>query len=75
MTTAAPLLLIAGLLAQAQALPPPDPDKPEDSAARLEYMKKSVTIYSFHPADDRSTAYRLQPDPILRYSNLGRHVP
>jgi hypothetical protein len=49
--------------------PPPSPEKPEDSEARLNYMKKSVTIYSVHSANDPATVYRLQTEPILRYSN------
>jgi hypothetical protein len=62
------LPLTLGLAGQAVP-PPPDPDKPEESPARLAYMKKSVTIYSIHPADDRSTTYRLISEPVLRYSN------
>src|ERR1700758_4883784 len=59
--------LIFGLLGQAP--PPPSPDKPEEAPARLDFMKKGVTIFSIHPANDRSKSFRLLPEPIIRYNN------
>jgi hypothetical protein len=32
-------------------------------------MKKGVTTFSIHPADDRSKPFRLLPEPIIRYNN------
>ena len=39
------------------------------SAARLAYMKKSVVAYEIHPTGDPKTSFKLQPEPVLRFSN------
>src|SRR4051794_10224380 len=61
------LLLIGVLLGQAST--PPGPDRPEDPASRLEFMKKSLAIYDLRAIDDRGTRFRLRPEPILRFTN------
>jgi hypothetical protein len=71
--TVTTLLLITGLLAQAQAPPPATKDRaaavPDDPAARLEIMKKAMMAYHLRSADDRESTYRLQPEPVLRFTN------
>src|SRR5690349_16677621 len=72
-TTFAVTCLIAGLLAQAPA-PPPGPEgrasgAADDPAARLAVMKRSLATFAVHPADDRTITYRLQPEPIFRFTN------
>jgi hypothetical protein len=65
------LPLIVALLGQVP--PPPSPDKPEAAPVRLDFMKKAVTLFTIHPADDRSKPFRLLPDPIIRFNNpVGR---
>jgi hypothetical protein len=44
-------------------------EPPEDPAARLEIMKRSLLVYTVGPAADRAVAFRLQPEPILRFNN------
>jgi hypothetical protein len=65
MTLAFPL--IVALLGQAP--PAPSTENPGDPAARLEFMKKSVATYNVRPAESRRTTYRLQPEPIIRFTN------
>jgi hypothetical protein len=60
------LPLILGLLGQAQ---PPAGDTFADSKARLEFMKKSLAIYEVRALDDRGTKFRLQAEPVLRFTN------
>jgi hypothetical protein len=63
--------LILALLGQAP--PPPSPDKPEEAPVRLDFMKRAVTLFTIHPADDRSRPFRLLPEPIIRFNNpVGR---
>jgi hypothetical protein len=59
-----PLLL--GLLGQAR---PPDGDSAADLKARLEFMKKSVARHDIHALDDRATKFRIQAEPVLRFTN------
>ncbi len=59
------LPLIFCLIGQA----PPSPAHPEESAGRLDFMKKSLAAYDVHSTDERATRYRLQPDPIFRFTN------
>lgn len=42
---------------------------PDDPAVRLAFMKKSIEIFSMRPAEGPVTPYRLQPDPVLRFTN------
>src|SRR3954447_23343126 len=43
------------------------------SEARLAYMKESVRVYDIRPADDTEIRYRLQAEPVLRFTNpVGR---
>jgi len=58
--------LIFGLPGQA---PPPAADAPAESKARLEFMKKALAIYEVHAIDDRGTKFRLQAEPVLRFTN------
>jgi hypothetical protein len=44
-------------------------EPPEDPAARLEIMKRSLMEYTVGPAADRTVVFRLQPEPILRFTN------
>jgi hypothetical protein len=61
-----PLLpLILALVAQA----PQAGDAKDERAARLEFMKKSLANYDLHPASDRTVKFRLQADPVLRFTN------
>jgi hypothetical protein len=60
------LLLIPSLLTQS---PPPGPQEPDDAPARLEIMKKSVIDYKMNSADGQGAAFRLRPDPVLRFTN------
>ena len=77
MSTPVLIILIAGLLAQ---LPAPKPaasaaaeDRAADSAsaaaARLAIMKRSLMIFDVHSISDRATTFRLQPEPIFRFTN------
>jgi hypothetical protein len=59
-----PLLL--GLLGQA---PTPAGDTPGDLEARLEFMKRSMATHDVHALDDRGTKFRLQAEPVLRFTN------
>jgi hypothetical protein len=59
-----PLLL--GVLNQA---PTPAGDTAADLKARLEFMKESMATHEIHALDDRGTRFRLQPDPVLRFTN------
>src|SRR4051794_21520728 len=59
--------LIVALLGQAP--PAPSREAPGDPVARLDFMKKSVATYDVRAAGDRTTRYRLQPEPILRFTN------
>ena len=44
-----------------------------EAAARLEYMKGSVLAYDIRPLDHPETSYKLQPGPVLRFTNpVGR---
>lgn len=59
-------LIVIAALGQA---PPEGPDRLDDPASRLEFMKKSLATYDVHSIDDRGSKYRLQPEPILRFTN------
>jgi hypothetical protein len=65
MTIAPTVALIIGLLAQ---LPPAGEGK-EDRAARLEFMKTTLATYDLHAAGNRTSKFRLQPEPVLRFTN------
>jgi hypothetical protein len=60
------LALLAPLLAQA---PPPGSRETDEPAARLEFMKRSLADYVVHPIDDPRTTFRLQAEPIMRFTN------
>ena len=64
------LPLIFALIGQT---PANDTDAAAESEARLAYMKKSVLVYDIRPIDDPDIAYKLQPEPVLRFTNpVGR---
>jgi hypothetical protein len=65
MNAALTLALALGLLGQA----PPTGEAKDERAARLSFMKKSLTNYTLHPAGNREARYRLQADPVLRFTN------
>ena len=58
--------LVLALLGQA---PPPAGDNPADLKARLEFMKKTMAANDVHAIDDHGTKFRLQPEPVLRFTN------
>ncbi len=65
------LPLIFGVIGQAAS--PPSADFAAGSEARLAYMKKSVLVYDIRPADNPELSYKLQPEPVLRFTNpVGR---
>ncbi len=59
-------LLTFCLLGQAQTS---GPEIPKESAARLEFMKKSVAVHTLRPAGDRNITYRLAAEPVMRFTN------
>jgi hypothetical protein len=59
------LSVVLGLVGQAQ----PDPAGPESPGARLHIMKKSVARVQMRTADVPGDAYRLQAEPVLRFTN------
>src|SRR4051812_38788598 len=72
MTASLSLALIVALVDQAPS-PPGTKDTAEASAARLDFMKSDEATYSIHANDDQKTQYRLQAEPILRFTNpVGR---
>jgi hypothetical protein len=66
MTCHLSIALIFGLLGQAS---PPTGDSPADSKARLEFMKKSMASNDIRALDDVGTKFRLQAEPVLRFTN------
>ncbi len=58
--------LIMSCFAQA---PPPEGDTPADVKARLDFMKKAMASIDVRGADDQSTRFRLQAEPVLRFTN------
>ena len=69
MSSVSSLPLIVALIGQA----PANADFAAESEARLAYMKKSVLVYDIRPVDDPQFAYKLQPEPVLRFTNpVGR---
>ena len=65
-----PVLSVAMIFALLGQAPSPSPGENVGiSAARLAYMKKSVLGYEIHPAADPKTSYKLQPEPLLRFTN------
>jgi hypothetical protein len=40
-----------------------------EAEARLEFMKASVAGYAISPADGPNAVFKLQPDPVLRFTN------
>ena len=65
MTTSSTMILTLAVVAQGA----PAGDGREERAARLEFMKKSLTAYDVHPAGDRKATFRLQAEPVLRFTN------
>src|SRR5262245_58897888 len=71
------LCLAVGMLAQSPAVKPGTPPATEDrpaepaaeAAARLTTMRRSLMAFEVHPASDRTTIFRLLPEPILRFTN------
>lgn len=43
--------------------------KGDEPSVRLEFMKKSAASYAIRPADDPNTVFRLQTEPVLRFTN------
>ena len=41
----------------------------KQSAVRLEFMKKAVAVHALQPADAPDVTYRLQTEPVLRFTN------
>jgi hypothetical protein len=62
-----PITLTLGLLAQAN---PPAVPKDDAAAARLTYMKDSVTPYKVHPTETDAAPFRLEPEPYFRLNNV-----
>jgi hypothetical protein len=60
------LTLFLGLVGQTPASPG---DAPDDPAARLEVMKRTMAAYNVRPSVEGRTSFRLNPDPILRFTN------
>jgi hypothetical protein len=60
------LSLIFLLLGQA---PPPTGDTPADSKGRLEFMTRVLAKYDVRARDDQGTRFRLQTEPVLRFTN------
>lgn len=58
--------LMLSLVGQAS---PPAGDSAADSKARLEFMKKTMSSYDIAALDDRGTKFRLQAEPVLRFTN------
>src|SRR4051812_9347461 len=48
---------------------PPASEGLDTQAGRLKFMKGSLAKHDLKPADDPETTYRLQPDPVLRFTN------
>jgi hypothetical protein len=77
MSTPVLIALIAGLFAQLPAAKPAAPagteSRPPDSAseamARLAIMRRSLLSFSVQPTENRGPAFRLQPEPIFRFTN------
>ena len=77
MSTPVLIFLIAGLFAQVPATRPAAPagaeDRPAESAseapARLAIMRRSLAVLNVHPIDDEGVSFRLQPEPIFRFTN------
>jgi hypothetical protein len=67
MTSLLALPVLLTLLGQAQT-PKTDAD-PAAAAARLEFMKKAVSAHTLHPLGDPKITYRLQAEPVLRFTN------
>ncbi len=67
------LSVITILLTLAQAPPPVAVDRPadptSDASVRLAIMTRSLTVLGVHPIDDRGASFRLQPEPIFRFTN------
>jgi hypothetical protein len=66
MTALPAVPLIVALLGQAT---PPAFESPGEAAARLDLMKKSVASIVLRSTDGPSKAYRLRPEPVLRFTN------
>jgi hypothetical protein len=60
-----PILLV--VLGQAAAAD--DAKDATESATRLEHMKGLVGAWAVHPADDPNIRFRLQAEPVLRFTN------
>lgn len=53
----------------AQAPDATEADFRAGSEARLAYMKKSVLFYDIRPADGPKTPFKIQAEPVLRFTN------
>jgi hypothetical protein len=62
------LILTLGLLGQERP-PARGPEIAKESAARLEFMKKSVAVHTLKPAGDPNVTYRLLAEPAIRFTN------
>jgi hypothetical protein len=65
MTAALTMILTLGLLGQV----PPTGDGKDEREARLEYMKTSLASYDVRSTEGEKVSYRLQSEPILRFTN------
>jgi hypothetical protein len=59
------LVLIVALVGQTA----PARGAHDTPAKRLEFMKASLKAHSVHPASDEETTYKLESDPVLRFTN------
>jgi hypothetical protein len=62
------LMLSLGFLGQVPE-PARVPELAKESAARLEFMKKSAAAHALKPARDPSVRYRLMAEPVIRFTN------
>jgi hypothetical protein len=60
------LTMVLVLLGQAS---PSSAYRRNDSAVRLEFMKKSLATFNLHSIDDPQVAYHLKAEPVLRFTD------
>jgi hypothetical protein len=69
-------LLAAMLIGQAESTKPaPSDEDKAAAAARLEYMKRSATVYRVTLGDQARTELKLVEEPVLRWTNPVSNVP
>jgi hypothetical protein len=62
-------LYAALLVALAGQHAPAEPEFPESAAVRLEVIKRSLASYSLHARENPKDIYRVQSEPVLRFTN------